>query len=114
MVIKMYKKKIRYENPMIPRKYKRKNNNGYEVILDGITWVQEHRIVVENFIGRKLTKEETVHHISGNKQENDISNLMLFNNLREHREFERRIKREGMSNEIKEIINNRWKKYGIK
>lgn len=38
-------------------------------------YVLEHRIVVENDIGRLLTKVEVVHHIDGNKKNNDISNL---------------------------------------
>ncbi len=39
---------------------------------------QVHRIVMEEHLGRKLRKEEVVHHIDGNKSNNDINNLMLF------------------------------------
>jgi hypothetical protein len=35
-------------------------------------------------IGRYLTEEECVHHIDGNKANNDPENLMLFNNNSEH------------------------------
>ena len=38
----------------------------------------EHRFIMERKIGRKLRKEETVHHIDGNRQNNDPSNLELF------------------------------------
>lgn len=40
-------------------------------------YVYEHRYVVEKEIGRPLKKSEIVHHIDGNKLNNDISNLML-------------------------------------
>jgi transcription elongation factor Elf1 len=38
-------------------------------------WVRQHIIVVENHIGRKLLENEVVHHIDGNKLNNDIGNL---------------------------------------
>lgn len=40
-------------------------------------YVLMHRIVMENHIGRPLNKNEVVHHIDGNKFNNDISNLAL-------------------------------------
>ena len=36
-----------------------------------------HRALVEEHIGRELTEDEVVHHIDGNKLNNDISNLMV-------------------------------------
>jgi hypothetical protein len=36
-----------------------------------------HRVVIEKHIGRPLTRGEIVHHIDGNKNNNDISNLAL-------------------------------------
>jgi len=48
-------------------------------------YVAEHRIVMENNIGRYLRPEEIVHHIDGNKKNNNISNLVLFPSQREHR-----------------------------
>ena len=38
-------------------------------------WVREHIIIVENHIGRKLKENEVVHHIDGDKDNNNISNL---------------------------------------
>lgn len=40
-------------------------------------YVQEHRLIAEDMIGRALTSKEIVHHIDGNKQNNDPSNLQI-------------------------------------
>jgi len=38
-------------------------------------WVRQHIIVIENDIGRKLLENEVVHHIDGDKLNNNINNL---------------------------------------
>lgn len=48
---------------------------GYKAIKIGNKYILEHRIIMEENIGRKLTRREQVHHIDGNKLNNDISNL---------------------------------------
>lgn len=40
-------------------------------------YIYEHRFVMEKFLGRPLRRDEHVHHIDGNKSNNDISNLVL-------------------------------------
>lgn len=40
-------------------------------------YVLEHRVVMENHIGRLLRPDELVHHIDENKKNNDISNLEI-------------------------------------
>jgi hypothetical protein len=47
-------------------------------------YVAEHRMVMENTIKRILNKGECVHHLDGNKSNNEINNLLLCHNNKEH------------------------------
>lgn len=40
--------------------------------------VAEHRLVMERSIGRKLLREETVHHLNGDRLDNRLENLELW------------------------------------
>lgn len=55
--------------------------NGYNVVhIRGYNKkgnVKVHRLIMEQHLGRNLTKNEVVHHIDGNKKNNDISNLKV-------------------------------------
>ena len=60
-------------------KYKAKKINGKTK--------QVHRLVMEEHLGRELTKDEVVHHIDRNKSNNDLDNLMLFPTKSAHTKF---------------------------
>jgi hypothetical protein len=57
-------------------KHPNANNNGYVML---------HRLVIEQELGRYLTKEEVVHHIDLDKTNNSIENLQLCASNSEHR-----------------------------
>jgi hypothetical protein len=95
----------------MPRKYEtgpnhfawkggRTINNGYVHIRVGIShhlanakgYAAEHRLVGEAKIGRRLEMGEVVHHIDGNRQNNDPSNLEVLTEA-EHRAEHGRLER---------------------
>lgn len=53
-------------------------------LADGKGYVLEHRKIMENYLGRRLAKNEVVHHINEIRDDNRIENLRLFNNKGEH------------------------------
>lgn len=69
------------------------SGDGYKMVRtgdkqNGIGWraySKEHKVVIEQYIGRKLKKGEVVHHIDGNKLNNNLSNLFLCSGHTEHR-----------------------------
>lgn len=49
----------------------------YHPFCNSRGYVREHRLVYENSIGRYLTRDEIIHHIDGNRSNNELSNLEL-------------------------------------
>ena len=56
-------------------------------------YITEHRLVMEKYLGRILTKEEVVHHRDGNRLNNRINNLILFPSNSAHQLFHNKEKR---------------------
>lgn len=58
------------------------NRHGYmmaKVKHNGATrWYSQHRYVMEQHLGRKLLRHESVHHLNGERADNSIENLELW------------------------------------
>ncbi|NNJ30458.1 HNH endonuclease [Lacrimispora defluvii] len=52
-----------------------------------------HRVVAEQKLGRKLKKNEVVHHIDGNRRNNNPDNLMVFSSSADHMRYHVQIKK---------------------
>ena len=57
---------------------RRKNMGGYTEIKTEAGWRLEHRVVMEQSLGRALDANENVHHINGDRADNRIENLELW------------------------------------
>jgi len=51
-----------------------------------------HRVVAEQKLGRKLKKNEVVHHIDGNRRNNNPDNLMVFSSSADHMRYHAQIR----------------------
>lgn len=60
--------------------------NGYVYIWDAKRKRHnyEHRLVIEEFLGRDLSPTETIHHKNGVKNDNRIENLVVCKTMADH------------------------------
>lgn len=74
---------------------RRLDERGYVRIQQGFKKeAYEHRLVMEDFLGRQLERDEVVHHKDGNKSNNSLENLEVLSRS-EHTRIERRLVLEG-------------------
>jgi len=65
--------------PPAPEGTRKKNKHGYMLIKRGGLFLLEHRVIMEEMLGRELIpKVESVHHINGIRDENRPENLELW------------------------------------
>lgn len=91
--VKMRVLRAAWEGRRKKAKGTRINSQGYVEFTMGENYGRrEHTVLVEENIGRRLNKDECVHHIDGDKTNNALSNLQLMSfadHARLHRELEK-------------------------
>ena len=95
----------------------RVNRQGYLETTIRRKRILQHRWFMEKYLKRKLRKDEFVHHLNGNKQDNSIDNLLILNSglhSQKHRGIvkENKIMRQLLSNALNDPkgLNKNWVK----
>ena len=69
-------------------RYRHGHKNGYEMCKVNGSWKPTHRVIIEQHLGRKLKKDEVVHHINHDKLDNRLENLKVMT-ISEHIKYHR-------------------------
>lgn len=59
---------------------------------DSQGYIMQHRLIMEEYLGRYLLKEEIIHHINWDKSDNRIENLLI-TNASEHQQYHVRLRK---------------------
>lgn len=86
---------------------KRLNNIGYVQIKVGTQWMEEHRLICEERLGRPLEHNEVIHHIDFNKKNNNPDNLALFESQKAHAHWHRQYRQFGLTNPLIREVDKR-------
>ena len=82
------------------------SNNNYSYVGEKC----EHRVLVENIIGRPLEYNEVIHHLDGNPKNNDLSNLLILSRGK-HVSLHQYLNLEGaiLQNQLGDEYYEKWK-----